>query len=133
MTSVFVDTVGLVALWDEDDQWHTAAETAWNLVLASRALPYTTTFVLAECANTAARRPYRPHVDFLRAQFERAGRLVRPTENEWQQAWHDYAQGRAGDAGLVDHLSFLIMRRLAIADAFTNDRHFQAAGFHTLF
>ena len=26
-----------------------------------------------------------------------------------------------------------VMRRLGIADAFTNDRHFKAAGFHTLF
>ena len=133
MTSVFVDTVGLVALWDEDDQWHAPADAAWNLALASRALPYTTTFVLAECANAAARRPYRPQVEFLCAQFERAGRLVRPTDDEWRQAWRDYTRGNAGDAGLVDHLSFLVMLRLAIADAFTNDRHFQTAGFHTLF
>ena len=29
MNAVFLDTVGLLALWDEGDQWHTAAETAF--------------------------------------------------------------------------------------------------------
>jgi predicted nucleic acid-binding protein len=30
-------------------------------------------------------------------------------------------------------ISFTIMRRLGITRAFTNDRHFRAAGFETLF
>jgi hypothetical protein len=29
MTPVFLDTVGLIALWDKDDQWHGSAETAY--------------------------------------------------------------------------------------------------------
>jgi len=29
MNVVFLDTVGLLALWDEDDQWHAAAEAAF--------------------------------------------------------------------------------------------------------
>jgi predicted nucleic acid-binding protein len=38
-----------------------------------------------------------------------------------------------GQAGIVDHISFLVMHRLGITDAFTNDGHFRAAGFVTLF
>jgi predicted nucleic acid-binding protein len=33
----------------------------------------------------------------------------------------------------VDHVSFAIMRRMGIPKAFTNDGHFRAAGFETLF
>jgi len=33
----------------------------------------------------------------------------------------------------VDHVSFVVMRRLGVGRAFTNDRHFRAAGFETLF
>lgn len=40
---------------------------------------------------------------------------------------------RLGSAGIVDHVSFSVMRRLGITEAFTNDRHFAAAGFITLF
>ena len=29
MTSVLLDTVGLIAVWDVDDQWHAAAENAY--------------------------------------------------------------------------------------------------------
>ncbi len=51
MRHVFVDTVGLLALWDEDDQWHAAAETAWRLVLASGAVPCTTDYVLGNAVT----------------------------------------------------------------------------------
>ena len=33
----------------------------------------------------------------------------------------------------MDHLSFRVMCRLGLTEAFTNDRHFQAAGFTTMF
>jgi predicted nucleic acid-binding protein len=33
---VFLDTVGLLALWDEDDQWHEAAETAYAEIRSHR-------------------------------------------------------------------------------------------------
>ena len=39
----------------------------------------------------------------------------------------------AGQAGIVDQVSFVVMRRLGLDEAFTNDRHFQAAGFATWF
>jgi uncharacterized protein len=88
---------------------------------------------LLECANAAARRPYRAAVSRLRAQMEMADRLVVPTSDDRQTAWLAYERGAADSAGIVDHVSFTIMRRLGISKAFTNDRHFRAAGFETLF
>lgn len=44
-----------------------------------------------------------------------------------------YDRGEAGEAGIVDHISFIVMRRLSLTEAFTNDRHFEAAGFRFLF
>ena len=37
MTSVFLDTSGLVALVNTDDQWHGAAEAAWGKLVDSSA------------------------------------------------------------------------------------------------
>jgi len=133
MSVVFLDTVGLVALWDVADQWHAAAETAYALVVAERRSLVTTRFVLLECGNTAARRPYRRRVSVLREKLELRNELVVPTEDDWKVAWEAYDRGEAAQAGIVDHVSFAVMRRLGIAQAFTNDRHFQAAGFETLF
>jgi uncharacterized protein len=42
-------------------------------------------------------------------------------------------KGDQSGAGIVDHISFVVMRRLGMSKAFTNDRHFRAAGFETLF
>jgi predicted nucleic acid-binding protein len=133
MTPVFLDTVGLLADWDQTDQWHLAASAVYADLLRHQQPLVTTPLVLVECGNAAARRPYRPRVNALRLAFERAGLLVEPTRAEWEAAWSAYDRGEAAQAGIVDHVSFAVMRRLGLTDAFTNDRHFQAAGFHTLF
>jgi predicted nucleic acid-binding protein len=85
MTPIFLYTVGLLAVWDIDDQWHNAADAAYERIVSARQPVVTTTFVLLECGNAVARR------------------------------------------------TFAVMRRLGIRQAFTNDRHFQEAGFETLF
>ena len=66
MNAVFLDTVGLLALGDASDQWHEAAETAFARLRDARLPLLTTTFVLLECGNAAARRPYRRQVDGFR-------------------------------------------------------------------
>jgi predicted nucleic acid-binding protein len=133
MTAVFLDTVGLIALWDVADQWHSAAETAFLHLQAQRTPFITTTFVLLECGNTAARRPYRNQVSLLRRGMGARGELIVPTEEDWIAAWDAYDRGEAGLAGIVDHVSFAVMRRLGMTEAFTNDKHFQTAGFTPLF
>ena len=133
MTVVLMDTVGLLALWENTDQWHAAAERAMTELQAQKARLVTTSFILLECGNAASRKPYRPDVDLLRRKMEADGRVIVPLESDIEQAWTDYRRGNAGDAGIVDHVSFIVMRRLGIIDAFTNDRHFKTAGFNTLF
>jgi predicted nucleic acid-binding protein len=133
VTSVFLDTVGLIAVWDRADQWHAAAEQTFSELRRNLRPMVTTTFVLSECGNAAARRPYRNRVCRLREILESAGDLIIPDDADWNAAWGAYERGDAGKAGIVDLLSFAVMRRLGLTEAFTNDRHFQAAGFVTLF
>ncbi len=133
MNAAFADTVGLLALWDRSDQWHEAAERAFALLAQNKTALFTTSFVLLECANAAARRPYRGEVDHLRAEMEHGGFLIHPTQEDWHSAWEAFAQGGADRAGVVDHVSFIVMRRLGMKHAFTNDHHFGTAGFEVLF
>ena len=93
----------------------------------------TTTFILLECGNTAARRTFRGDVCALRQTLDLREELIVPTEDDWQAAWVAYERGEAGQAGIVDHVSFQVMRRLGITEAFANDKHYQAAGFTVLF
>lgn len=130
---VFLDTVGLLALWDKRDKWHPAASDAYKRIRAEQAPVFATSFVLLEAGNAAARRPYRLSVLDLKDFLEASGGLVIPSHDDWRGAWEAYRRGEAGDAGIVDQVSFAVMRRLNIPRAFSNDRHFHAGGFETLF
>ena len=133
MNPVFLDTVGLIAVWDKADQWHDDAEPVFLKLVTSGRPILTTTLVLYECGNSAARRPYRTTVDDLRSWLAAKGWLFEPTTGDLDSAWAAYRAASAGAAGIVDHVSFVVMCRLGIKEAFTNDKHFQAAGFITLF
>lgn len=133
MTAVFLDTVGLIAVWERSDQWHEAAASCFAELLSAGRLLVTTHEVLLECGNALARRPYRADLVQLRQELIEAGGLVKTTPEDEQAAWEAFARGEAGQAGIVDQLSFLVMRRLGLTEAFTNDAHFRAAGFQTLF
>ncbi|MBI3821339.1 MAG: type II toxin-antitoxin system VapC family toxin [Planctomycetes bacterium] len=133
MKPIFLDTVGLIALWDTSDQWHLAALPVFSKLLAAGRTMVTSSCILLECGNAAARRPYRLDVDDLRNEMLARGCLFDPTPDDLTRAWDAYRAGYAGDAGIVDQISFVMMRRLSIDEAFTNDRHFRAAGFTNLF
>jgi predicted nucleic acid-binding protein len=130
---VFLDTVGLLATWDERDQWHTSAAPVFFQLLKENAVLFTTEFVLAECANAAARKPYRSQVAILRDQLAAQNRITKLEYDTLAAAWLAYRQGNSQAAGLVDQVSLIEMRRLGVAEAFTNDQHFRTAGFRPLF
>ena len=117
MRKVLLDTVGLLALWNRTNQWHAAAKQAHVDLVQTAAVPFCTTFILLECGNAAARFPFRRDVIALRQQLEQAGLLITPSDADWSQAWLDYERSFAGQSGIVDCVSFVIMRRLGVAEA----------------
>ena len=96
MITAFLDSVGLLAIWDEDDQWHERATTAYAQLSREKAVLYSSTFVLAECGNTAARYSHRLEPDLLRARLANSGTLIFPTTDDWDAAWAAYRRHEAG-------------------------------------
>ena len=99
MRPVFLDTVGLVAVWNERDQWHPAASGVFARLLHAQTVLVTTPYILAECANAVARRQARAAVVALRETLERQKRVLVPTDDDWQEAWRSYAAGHPGGPG----------------------------------
>ena len=132
MRRVYLDTIGLLALWNARDQWHEGAARMLAELTAQGADFWTAEPVLLECGNAASRTPFRHEVIALRHHLLADGKLIAPTQADCADAWEAYAQGSAAEAGIIDQISFAVMRRLGLAEAFTNDRHFQAAGFRVL-
>lgn len=133
MSRVFLDTVGLLALLDEADQWHALANAAYVWVKESGREFVTTPLIFLEAGNAAARTQYRKPICDIRREMTARGDVVEPSASELEFAWRNYERGEANRAGIVDQASFMVMRRLGLTEAFTNDQHFAAAGFTTLF
>lgn len=131
MNGVFLDTVGLIAVWDSNDQWHEPADAAFDQLSRDKTPLFSTSYVILESGNAASRRPYRHRVDVLRKYLMEAGALIDPTAEELDAAWEAFDRNEAGRAGIVDQVSFIFMRHLGLRRAFTNDAHFRAAGFET--
>ena len=123
----------MIAVWDDSDQWHSAAQAAYIQLLRQGRRLVTTPLILYECGNAAARRTYRSDVCELRTALIQAGLMIEPTALDLDQAWYAYERGGSAQAGIVDHVSFQVMRRLGVTEAFTNDKNFHAAGFKVMF
>ena len=59
--------------------------------------------------------------------------MIEPSVREIEDGWTASRRGEAGQAGIVDHISFIVMRRLGITEVFTNDIYFESTGFNVLF
>lgn len=131
---VFADSQGWIALLNRSDQYHTAACKMMTAFARERRGIVTTDWVLAETGNGLARTNAR--AEFVEAvrrlQGSRSVTIVRISEEHFQQALEMF--GRAGDKGwgLVDCASFVVMTRRGVTEAFTNDHHFEQAGFRRL-
>lgn len=133
MNDVFLDSVGLLAIWNRRDQWHAVALAAIEDLTKTRIGMVTSSFVLLECGNAATRYSFRSLVTSLRDELRNQGKLIDPTGEDIESAWTAYNHGEANNAGIVDQVSFVVMRRLGLTRAFTNDLHNRAAGFETMF
>ncbi len=86
MNMVFLVTVGLIALWSADDQWHAPALTAFKLIMSQRQVVVTSSFVLLECANASSRRPFRIDLLNMRDELQAAGAIIDPSSEDVESA-----------------------------------------------
>ena len=124
---VFVDTSALLALLDEDDRFHReAAETLRAIGPAAELMTHN--YVHVEALALARRR--LGGAAGARLVSELLPRLVTIWVDE---ALHGVALAAvstgAGSISLVDRVSFEVMRREGIDQAFAFDRDFEAQGF----
>ena len=91
MSELFLDTVGLLALWDEDDQGHEATSVAFAQIRSKPARLFTTRFVLAECGNALARTEFRGVVAEIERALRHSGGLIDITPADWSVALDRYS------------------------------------------
>ncbi len=125
---LFIDTGYIIALINENDNYHRQA-----LSLAERCSGYslvTTDAVLLEAGNALSRIARRQCSQLIQA-FQEADEMTLVHMNPilFKQAVNLFDRYQDKTWGLVDCLSFVVMREMQITTALTFDHHFEQAGF----
>lgn len=131
MKRTFVDTFFVVALVNERDQYH---EKAVELSLEyERKLVLTTDAVLLEISNSLVRNYKKESIVIIEKFLTTAEtELIRLDATLFNKAFELYKTHADKSWGLVDCISFVVMKEHGINDALTCDKHFAQAGFRAL-
>ena len=131
---IFIDTSGLVALFDARDGNHEAARAGWERVKDAGGAVLLTDQIVAETVTLLRRR-----AGFKAAQRvgERLlsgalGEIVYVDEALLKRAFKLFEKYSDQDLSLVDCTSFAVMRQRRLTRAFTFDNDFRAVGFEQL-
>jgi uncharacterized protein len=128
---IFVDTWAWVALLDDADQYHDAAEKTHRKLQKRRRKYVTSDFVLNELINylyrvgPAAKAQATINALLARADAGTHG-FVHVSPQQFRRAWelrqkyHDKP-----DISFVDFTSMVVMQDLGLTDIFTGDAHFK--------
>lgn len=126
--SVFVDTGYVLALVNENDQHHAEA-----LALSERfdGLPVVTTdAVLLEIGNALSRIDRSAAVQIIEDLRSSPGTTVVNRNLElFESAFDLYRRHTDKQWGLVDCVSFVVMRHMGLTTALSFDQHFIQSGF----
>ncbi|HEX6649297.1 MAG TPA: PIN domain-containing protein [Pyrinomonadaceae bacterium] len=134
MTKVFLDTSYAVALSALTDQNHQRAVELSEELETSGSQFVTTRAVLLEIGNALARVRHREAAVKLLTAVENDPKveIVGASDELYLRALAMYRGRLDKEWGLIDCMSFVVMKDKGLTDALTADKHFQQAGFHAL-
>lgn len=130
--NVFVDTSGLYAVLDADDEKHGVARTEWVELLESPNRLHTSNYVLIETIALLQSRIGMECVNDFTADVLPILDVLYVDEGIHRSAHHALLISARRTLSLVDVVSFEVMRRHDLRDVFCFDTHFAEQGFHVL-
>jgi predicted nucleic acid-binding protein len=130
--NVFIDTSGLYAVLDADDEKHDAARAAWVGFLEGTNRLTTSNYVLVETIALLQCRIGMECVNAFTADVLPVLDVIWVDEGIHRSAHHALLISSRRALSLVDVVSFEVMRRLDLRDVFCFDSHFAEQGFHVL-
>ena len=135
MTSeVFLDTAYAIALSVESDEHHERAEELAEQLEAEATRLITTRAVLLEIGNALSKKRYRKAAVELLDALEQDPQveIVPLSEELYEQALELFRNRPDKEWGLVDCVSFVVMKERGLTEALTTDEHCEQAGFRAL-
>lgn len=130
--TLFVDTSGLFAVLDADDREHARALQFWIHAVNNEPDLVSTNYVVVETMALVQRRLGMPAVRDFVADLVPALQLEWILEEVHQAALSTVLTAGRRELSFVDCVSFEVMRKLGIKQAFALDRDFAERGFECL-
>ena len=128
---IYLDTGAFVARYIQRDQYHRQALKGWELLANSGQRCATSNFVLNETFTLLARRAGY-HFAAQRARHILSSAILtiwRSGEEEEHAAVELLEKYADQQVSFTDCVSFVLMRKHSLTDAFSFDSHFERAGF----
>jgi len=124
---MFLDTLFVIALLNQRDQYH---ERAAELAVRYEGKRFLTTdAILLEIGNALAKKYTQEAVDVITHLLTSEDiEVVRLTPELFEESFALYKSHRDKEWGLIDCISFVVMRQNGIQEALTFDHHFVQAG-----
>jgi hypothetical protein len=134
MKPIFVDTSAFIAMGNTRDQFHPPAIDLRNQFIKYKRTHLTTSAVLLEFGNAFSPIPLRPTaIRFIETIIISRFWQVIPINNDWfNRGFSRFEQMGDKEWSLTDCISMIIAEELGIHEIFTNDHHFEQAGFTIL-
>jgi len=134
MKQVFIGTSGWLAVLIISDFHHANAVDIYLRLLSSGHDLKTHDGILLEMGNALSgirtRKIAKKLIDTI-AESKRI-ELVPLTPQPLETSWNLFSERADKNWGIVDCISFVLMRQLGISEALTADQHFEQAGFFKL-
>ena len=128
---IFIDTLFVVALVNQRDQFHAQARDLAKTLDGHAFL--TTEAVLLEIGNGLARHFKDSAIEIIDHFCMSADvELIHLSPGLFKEGFDLFRTHRDKEWGLVDCISFVVMRHEGLQEALTFDQHFQQAGFTAL-
>lgn len=132
--AVFVDTSAWLALINESDADHAKARAVRDKLLQGKKRFFVTDYIIVEIANSLCKVRWKSKAVKLVNSIRETEHIevVEIDKGICEEAWQMYSSRTDKEWSLTDCTSFVVMKKYAIRDAFTNDHHFEQAGFDAL-
>jgi len=134
LSEIFIDTSYIISLTVLSDSHHQKALALSKKIREEKLSVVTTKAILLELGNAFSTKKYRSQgVDLISAlEKDSSITVVSLDQNLFDQAFKLFKKYKDKEWGLVDCVSFIVMKSRGIEQAFTADKHFKQAGFRAL-
>ena len=134
MNLTFVDTSALIALGNKKDQFHFQATKVFKCLVLAKMNFITTNAIIFELTNAFSAVQFKPaaikQCDMI--NNSKNWTLITIDDELMKKGLSRFTQMTDKDWSLVDCISMIISEEIGINKIFSNDHHFEQAGFTIL-